>query len=289
MMDIRDQIQITHEDVTDLNFVKIPTAYVFRQHFRQGLRSHVIEVHKKRNMHKETSGILKNGIRMFPRSVPIRMLRIFRTRFPTFSDAQNEIEKFVIIQNYLSKDLYAESEEFLVDYQAPEGNTILLCGFQEYIKGEILDPWSPAVDPEKLSQLFHGLSGKTSKSRFIRAIRENARRFVRSVKSLIRETGYIPDLAGIGNLLVTRKGRLVLVDINNICPIAVCPDILLDDKGYPVCDKSIEVLYLLEKHLAELRPDQKDPFYRVFLDTERKKEVNGYEELFYSRIKAGRL
>lgn len=286
MIDIRDRIQITHEDVTALNFVKDACPYVFRQHFRQGLRSHVMEVHEKRKVLLETSGIVKNGIPMFPRSEPIRMLRIFRTRFPSLAEAKKEMERFVIVQSHLSKDLYAASEEFLVDYRSPGGKEILLCGFQEYVKGEILDPWGTALNAEKLSRPFQDEPGRIEKDEFVRNITGNAGRFVRSVKSLINRTGYIPDLAGIGNLLVTREGRLALVDINNICPIAVCPEILLDDKGYPVCDKSMEVLFLLERHLAEGRPDRKDPFYDTFMDPERKKEVDAYEKRFYSRIKS---
>ena len=42
--DIRDKPVIGHEDVVQLNFVRSPGSYLFRRHYKNGLRSHVMEV-----------------------------------------------------------------------------------------------------------------------------------------------------------------------------------------------------------------------------------------------------
>ena len=57
----------------------------------------------------------------------------------------------------------------------------------------------------------------------------------------------------------------------------------IDDKGYPSCDVSMDVLSILERDILQkgLPPD--DPLYRHFLTPERKKEVKRLEKIFYSR------
>lgn len=100
---------------------------------------------------------------------------------------------------------------------------------------------------------------------------------------MINETGYIPDLAGIGNLVLTPKGNLKLVDINNIVKIRLNNEILIDDQGYPSCDVSVEVLSILEQKILCLNIHMKDPLYRFFLTSERKKRVKILEKEFYKR------
>ena len=97
---------------------------------------------------------------------------------------------------------------------------------------------------------------------------------------MISDAGHVPDLAGIGNLLVTPAGRLKLVDINNIVQIKMDDTILIDDKGYPSCDVSIEVLSILDQNISQnpLRLD--DPLYRFFLSAERRKKVKHLEREF---------
>jgi len=109
------------------------------------------------------------GITWFPRVKPLRMLRIFRTRFGSLADAEAEVRRVKAIETYLVPDHLARSEEFLVDYVTGGQRETLLCGLQEFVEGEILEPWS-ALDRE-CSSPFSG--------RWIAArptIRERARR-----------------------------------------------------------------------------------------------------------------
>ena len=62
---------------------------------------------------------------------------------------------------------------------------------------------------------------------------------------------------------------------------SVTLDILLDDRGYPVCDKSIEALALLERNLLNRPVDTGEAIYRKFLDPRRMKEVKDLEAAFY--------
>ena len=43
-IDIRDRPTIDHDDVIALNFIRSSPSCVFRRHFRQGLRSHIMEI-----------------------------------------------------------------------------------------------------------------------------------------------------------------------------------------------------------------------------------------------------
>ena len=90
---------------------------------------------------------------------------------------------------------------------------------------------------------------------------------------MILQTNRVPDLAGVGNLILTRSGNIKLVDINNISRVSFDRTIPLDDRGYPVCDKSIEALSLLERKLTGRSLDGRDIIYNTFLDPERMKDV----------------
>jgi hypothetical protein len=81
--DIRDQPYLNEEDFLALNFVKHPGGYTFRRHYRQGLRSHIMEVLHPEDIKNETKGIIIRGLRSYPRAVPLKMFRIFRTKFET--------------------------------------------------------------------------------------------------------------------------------------------------------------------------------------------------------------
>jgi hypothetical protein len=63
--------------------------------------------------------------------------------------------------------------------------------------------------------------------------------------------------------------------------VAFDADIRLDDKGYPVCDKSVEALSLIETKLLGRPIDGNDMLYRTFLDPGRKRAVAIKEEVFY--------
>jgi hypothetical protein len=43
-LDIRDRETLQHGDIVSLNFIRADCPYVFRRHFRCGLRSHILEV-----------------------------------------------------------------------------------------------------------------------------------------------------------------------------------------------------------------------------------------------------
>jgi hypothetical protein len=139
--DIRDKPFLLHHDVTGLNFVGGAEGYVFRRHFRTGLRSHIMEVLKAEEVRREREGVFVSGVRWFPRAKPLRMLRIFRTKFRGLGDAWEEIQRVKIIGTYLGPAHLALSEEFLVDYALSGTRHLLLCGLQSYVEGEILDPW----------------------------------------------------------------------------------------------------------------------------------------------------
>ncbi len=96
---------------------------------------------------------------------------------------------------------------------------------------------------------------------------------------MISEAGHIPDLAGAGNLIITTSGGIRLVDINNISGVSLDPSIHLDEKGYPVCDKSIEALSLIEEKILGRQVDMEADIYKWFLDPERQKALKAKEAL----------
>jgi len=271
--DIRSRSHLAHQDVAALNFVRGSCRFVFRRHFRQGLRSHVMEVLSRSDLERERRGVVVDGLRRFPDARPLKMLRIFRRRFSGPQEAIEEIRRLQIVEAHLPRDLLAPSEEFLVTYRLGGKDHLLLCGLQEYVDGAVLDPWNlpqPGEPPNT------------------RALVHHARRFAAGAKRMVIEAGYIPDLAGIGNLFVTADGRIKLVDINNISRLAEGPGICVDDRGYPACDKSIEALYRIERSLCDAAPDVlHGPPYDRYLTAERSREVKALEEGFFASLKRG--
>ncbi len=285
-MDVRQKASLSHQDLVELNFVQSPGSYHFRRHYRMGLRSHIMEVIRPQDLEQEKKGIVIDGIRRFPKARPIKMLRIFRTKFSSLGEAKEEIKRVRLIQQNLLPEFVARSEEFLVDYKTEAGFEILLCGLQTYIEGEILDPWAP-TSRHPLGALIRRMhrSGNAGPSggieELVTVANNNILGFVTRVKHIIKELGLIPDLAGVGNLLLTPQGRLVLVDINNISSPRFDNTIVLDDRGYPVCDKSIQALFLLEKKAQAKAAVPNDPLYDHFLDPVRIEKVKAIERRFH--------
>ena len=283
--DIRDKTSAGPEDIQALNFVREEIPFVLRRHFRQGLRSHVLEVLDPMEVEAERIGRMQDGLLCFPRARPLKMFRVFRARFDSLKDGLVEIESVKILQRYLAPQYVARSDEFLVDYVFQGAWNLLLCGLQDYVEGEILDPWSP-VEQNALEELWRRIRNREAGCERpqipgIEAVREHIAAFVSRVKRMIAEAGLIPDLAGVSNLILTPSGAVKLVDINNISPVSLTPRIFLDDKEYPICDKSVQALALLEQNLLGRPPDRNDPIYRVFLDPERVRDVKAVEEAFH--------
>jgi len=284
--DIRDKSHITHEDVVRLNFIRKPGAYVFRKYHKQGLRSHIMEVLDPEDVLKQNKGEIIDGIRIFPWAKPIRILRIFRSKFFSTQEVFEEIKKLKIVEKYLPDGSYAKSDEFIVDYIWNKNRDLILCGLQEYVEGEVLNPWDP-IPEHQLARLFSSMEGyghngfqMTSEQR-IQKFHKKVEQFTACVKKMILEANYVPDFAGVENLLITPTGNIKLVDINNISKVFLGPKISLDDKGYPVCDKSIEAISMLENKLLGKPIDKTEKLYKIFLDPQRMKEVSALEEKFH--------
>ncbi len=290
--DIRKKSFITHKHVLELNFIKNSTPFVFRRHFRQGLRSHIMEVINPDDAAHEKNGIVIDGVKQFPRARPIKMFRIFRTEFTGLENALEEIKKVKIIGRYLETPFYAGSLEFIVDYQVSGETNILLCGLQEYVNGILIEPWGIisasrlACDLVNYGIVYENKSKHDLLNHLEKKIQENTKVFIHKIKRLVLETGYIPDLAGEGNLILMENGAIKLVDINNVSKVTYGKDIKIDNKGYPVIDKSIEVLWLLEKKLTPSIPDMSSHLYQTFINPERLKNVNRIENAFFSKIKS---
>ncbi|MDY6950983.1 MAG: hypothetical protein SWE60_05690 [Thermodesulfobacteriota bacterium] len=284
--DIRDEPYLNHHDILGLNFIKDPGVHVFRRHYRQGLRSHIMEILTPQAVADESRGVDMDGSRRYPRAEPFKMLRLFRTRFKSLKDAAEELRRVKLITAYLAPDHLGRPEEFLVEYSPSGKGEILLCGLQEYVRGEILDPWTLLNRDHLVSILkdMGGLRGDktgTEGDQWVDGVRGKAAILVQKLKQMIMEVHHVPDLAGIGNLIVTPKGSIKLVDINNISHVSFDSVVSLDDRGYPVCDKSIEALSHLENKLVGRHRPEDDPIYKVFLDPERMKQVRAAEEVFY--------
>ena len=288
--DIRDKPYLNHEDILGQNFIRAPGIYLYRRHYSQGLRSHIMEVLDPKDVENEAKGIMIDGFMWYPRAEPLKMLRIYRTRFKNIEDGEEELKRVRIVETYLAPDYVARSEEFLTDYTRREKHEILLCGLQEYVKGEVLDPWSH-LDKDHLISLLRDMGfdmGRDSvmiADRWIHSVREKAGNFIGKVKQMIVEANHVPDLAGVGNLLLTRSGDIKLVDINNISNLSFDAIINLDDRGYPVCDKSIQALSMLEQKLLGRPLDRNDLIYKTFLDPKRMEEVQAIEEEFHLPMK----
>ncbi|MFA5903461.1 MAG: hypothetical protein WC836_05960 [Desulfobacula sp.] len=285
-IDIRDRNILSGDEVLRLNFINGSGPYIFRRYYRSGLRSLIFEVLLAVDVEKETTGEIMNGIKMFPRAKPKKMFRILRNRFTSKESILKEIQKYNILLSCLGRDLIAESEEFIVDYAINGKQKIVLCGLQEYIEGEILDPWRLPGE-NHLRDIFTSLpeTGMALNIWFGK-VKKNIARFVERTRQMIITTGYIPDLAGIGNLIVTGDGSFKLVDINNIVRLKLDDTIPIDDKGYPSCDVSVDVLSILEKDILQKSLPPDDPLYRHFLIPERKNEVRRLEKTFYSKLKS---
>jgi hypothetical protein len=284
--DIRDKSHITHEDVVALNFIRKPGAYEFRKYHKQGLRSHIMEVLDPKDVLKQNQGEIIDGIRIFPWAKPLKILRIFRTKFISIKEVFEEIKKLKIVEKFLPDDSYAKSDEFIVDYIWNKNRNFILCGLQEYIEGEVLNPWDP-ISEHQLAGLFtpkegHGFNEfQMTSEQLIHKFYKKVEHFTACVKKMILEANYVPDFAGVENLLITPTGNIKLVDINNISKVFLEPKIILDDKGYPVCDKSIEAISMLEKKLLGKPIDRTERLYKIFLDPQRMKEVGALEEKFH--------
>jgi hypothetical protein len=283
--DIRDKPYLIHKDILGLNFIRDPGIYFYRRHYRSGLRSHIMQVLNPEDVEKEKKGIIIDGFRWYPRAEPLKMLRIFRKRFNTLKDTQEELKRVGIIQTYLAHDYLAMPGEFLVDYSRHGQCEILLCGLQEYVQGQILDPWG-LLSRDHLASLRYDMGFDNTEDsvrtndQWICSVRERADNFIKKLKKMIAETDYVPDLAGAGNLILTRSGNIKLVDINNVSRVSFDPVINLDDRGYPVCDKSIEALFLIEQKLLGRSSLRTEPIYDTFLDPERMKKVRALDGEF---------
>ena len=84
-------------------------------------------------------------------------------------------------------------------------------------------------------------------------------------------------------VMATVHGHIGLVDINNISRIHFDSAIKLDEKGYPVCDKSSEALTLIEEKILGRPVDMNEPAYGLVLDPERRKAIKRIEQLFWDR------
>jgi hypothetical protein len=281
--DPRDKLSLTHEDVVALNFVRAPGIYVYRRHFRAGLRSHIMQVLLREEVDREKTGVLADGVRRFPKARPLKMLRIFRTRFRNLREAEEELYRFKIIETYLAPLHMARSNEFLVDFTGRDQRELLLCGLQEYMEGETINPWNRLDDKElaSLKERMSDLESPESQKEWIANVRGRAEGLVQRLKELISKAGYVPDLAGSGNLILTPSGLIKLVDINNISRISFGSSIPLDDRGYPVCDKSVEALSMLERNLVGRPLDPEEEVYKVFLAPARMEKVLALERQFH--------
>ena len=283
--DVREKAYLNEEDVLRLNFIRDPGTYIYRRHYRQGLRSHILEVLSPEDVKNEKNGVIIDGAKWYPRAEPLKMLRIFRMRFQNLQEAIEEVERVKMIESYLGPDNFAKSVEFLVDYEMNGKTEILLCGLQEYIKGAILDPWD-RLDDSHLTSILRRISFETFEDaedigdEWIDEVRLRAKEFITKIKKMILEAHHVPDLAGIGNLLLTREGDIKLVDINNISKVSFDSQVRIDDRGYPVCDKSIESLSLLEQGLLEKPLPEEDVIYKTYLGSERMEEVKALEKEF---------
>jgi len=287
--DIRDKLSLSHDDVLDLNFIRKPGSYVYRRHYRMGLRSHIMELLSPEDLGKENHGVVVEGLKTFPKAKPIKMLRIFRTKFASLTDARQELSRVKIVEAYLAPAHMARSDEFLVSYLVGGKVELLLCGVQEYVEGETLDPWA-ALNEDHLLSFYKrmGLEGRESPEKtaaqWIRKVREKADHFLGRLRAMVMEAGHVPDLAGVGNLLLTAGGEIKLVDINNISTVHFDTRIALDDRGYPVCDKSIQALFHMEQKLLGRPFNSHDVIRKTFLDPGRVRDVKEAVERFHLSV-----
>lgn len=289
--DIRQKIYVNDQDVKRLDFISDTNRIIFRYHYQQGLRSHVMELLDAGDVKQETEGVIENGLMLYPRANPLKILRIFKTKFDSFRQATREIERVKIIERYLLPDYMAKSQEFLGSYHVDGKWDILLCGLQEYVTGIRLDPWG-FIERKHLETILSDMgvapgdsSGKIPRQ-LARQLQKHTERFILKIRQMIKDTGRIPDLAGDGNLILTGDGNVKLVDINNVSNVCFKNEISVDDKDYPVCDASVQALALIEQKMLERTIDMNDPLYRIFLDPVRQREARAIMNTFYLKLKS---
>lgn len=289
--DIREQRHIEHQDVVGLNFIRQPNRFVFRRYYRQGLRSHVMEVLDPAHVRMESTGVFSNGSRWFPKASPVRVLRIFRTKFATWQEAYEDILRFQVIKSCLTTDYLAVSEEFIAEYAESDTHRVILCGLQEFVQGQVLDPWALTGECllEKYNPCLLTEAPDMPAADWVKIVQHHTARFVDRMRAMILKVHLIPDLAGVGNLLLSPNGVIKLVDINNICPVSLGAPPPLDERGYPTCDKSIEALSRIESHLLGKPVDPLDPIYRHFLTPERMSEVADMGKAFHAAIQSSAI
>lgn len=280
--DIRQKEDLNHKDIITLNFISDDTPYFFRKHFREGLRSRLMQVLNPVDVQKEIKGVLHEGVRSFPTARPLKILRIFNKRFQAYQDIRKEIDNYQKIRRYLPGYHYAASQEFIVDYIRSGTRHPLLCGLQEFVEGESVDPWHPDIHA-RLSSILSDAEAIAN----LEKLKIRVASFVDGIKQMIQEAGCVPDLAGIGNILITPSAGVKLVDINNISRLAFDHQIHLDDRGYPVCDKSIDALSQLEANILGRHCHTGDPVYTFYLDPKRMKTVREFEKIFHESTSAG--
>ena len=217
------------------------------------------------------------------------MFRVFRAKFETFEEAWAEVERVKIVSEYLAPEFMAHSYECIVEYHGPHGSELMLCGFQEYIEGDIIDLWT-ILDAESLLPVIYktmrdrGVAMPLSSAEWVADAREKGSQLIGRLKRMITHSGHIPDLAGVGNLIITPNGEICLVDINNISTVYSDSTIPLDEKGYPACDKSVEALSLIEQKIVGQPIDMEEKLYKQFLTSQRKNLAQEKAELFSEKF-----
>ena len=276
-MDIRTQPTLSHDDIVKLNFIRRPCPYYFRIHFREGLRSRLLQVLNPEDVRHENQGAIQHGMRLYPVAQPVAMLRIFKKQFIAWQEVQKEIQNYKLIQRYVPPQHYAASSEFIVDYVQNDKNQILLCGLQEYVSGEAIDPWHENTRLKIETDMHNTATGSLDLAL------SNLASFIGCIKTMARQTQTIPDLAGVGNLILTPEAEIKLVDINNISRFSYETAIPLDDKEYPVSDKSIQALYNLESQVLGHKKAGDETLYRFFLNPLRIQAVREVEIAFQKK------
>ncbi|MBT3388393.1 MAG: hypothetical protein HN417_10710, partial [Desulfobacula sp.] len=105
--DIRDRSYLTESEILKLNFINDSSNYIFRKYYRSGLRSHVLEILTAKDVLKETQGEITQGVRMFPRAKPKKILRILRNRFKNKKTVFQEIKKYHLLLKFLGPEYIA--------------------------------------------------------------------------------------------------------------------------------------------------------------------------------------
>ncbi|SDO67488.1 hypothetical protein [Desulforhopalus singaporensis] len=284
---IADREYLAGDDLGKLGFLLDSSSFFYRRHPHQGLRSHIFEILSAKDVDTESVGQMDPdlGIRLYPRARPRYMLRILRKRFTALDDVLEEVRLYKLILHYLGPDFIALSTECIVECQGEEKAKIMLCGVQEYVSGVKISPWN-LTGRHPLATCFETTCRTRGElaDRVARATGSVAI-FINRIRRMIAEVGYIPDIAGNGNLIVTPSGKIKIVDINNVVPVRFDESIFLDDRGYPACDKAIEALSLFERKIVGSTKFLPDGLYQHFLAPERVDKVNRVAEQFHQKFR----